>query len=147
LTLEKYKLGRDTFFSSCFVSNSLQVTINTLFLYEDGNGNVVEENGGPEPIEYIVDKNESIVETIATRTDYLKNATSGDSSLTCPMLVEDSKDEDICIKEAKPKRDYVRYTVQDEARFFDLKIEKCMSASQSAKCFRKCLNKERKTKA
>lgn len=54
LTLEKYKLGRDTFFSSCFVFNSLQVTINTLFLYEDGNGNVVEENGGPEPIEYIV---------------------------------------------------------------------------------------------
>jgi transposase len=27
----------------------------------------------------------------------------------------------------------VRYTVQDKARFFDLKIEKCMSASAAAK--------------
>ncbi|KAG1130496.1 hypothetical protein G6F42_004120 [Rhizopus arrhizus] len=37
------------------------------------------------------------------------------------------------MKEAKPKRDYVRYTVQDKARFFDLKIEKCMTASAAAK--------------
>ncbi|KAG1276670.1 hypothetical protein G6F60_012516 [Rhizopus arrhizus] len=33
------------------------------------------------------------------------------------------------MKEAKPKRGYVRYTVQDKARFFDLKIEKRMTAS------------------
>jgi hypothetical protein len=33
------------------------------------------------------------------------------------------------MKEAKPKREYVRYTVQDKVRFFDLKIEKCMTAS------------------
>lgn len=31
------------------------------------------------------------------------------------------------------KRDYVRYTAQDKVRFFNLKIEKCMSASAAAK--------------
>lgn len=112
------------FLSSCFVFSSLQVTINTLFLYEDRNGNDVDENDGPESI-YIVDQNEFIVEAIATHTDYLKNATFDESSLTCPMSVEDSKDEDIRMKEAKPKKNYVRYTVQDKVRFFDLKIEKC----------------------
>lgn len=36
-------------------------------------------------------------------------------------------------KEANIKRDYIRYTVQDKAIFFDLKTEKCMSASAVAK--------------
>ncbi|CEG81567.1 hypothetical protein RMATCC62417_15755 [Rhizopus microsporus] len=107
--------------------------MSTIFLYEDGHGNVVDENGGPEPMEYIVDQNEFIVETIAAHTDYLKNTTSTESSLTCPILVENSKVEDICMKEAKPRRDHVRYTVQDKARFFDLKTEKCMNASAAAK--------------
>jgi transposase len=49
------------------------------------------------------------------------------------MLIEKTKDKDIRMKEANTKRDYVRYTVQDKARFFDLKIEKCMSASAAAK--------------
>jgi DNA invertase Pin-like site-specific DNA recombinase len=49
------------------------------------------------------------------------------------MLIEKSKDEYTHMKEANVKRDYVRYTVQDKARFFDLKIEKCMSASAAAK--------------
>ncbi|KAG0176633.1 hypothetical protein DFQ29_005880 [Apophysomyces sp. BC1021] len=98
-----------------------------------GHGDVVDENGGPEPMDYIVDQNEFIVETIATHTDYLKTAASSESSLTCPMLIEKSRNEDIRMKEANIKRDYVRYTVQDKARFFDLKIEKCMSASAAAK--------------
>jgi transposase len=37
------------------------------------------------------------------------------------------------MKKADVKRDYVRYTVQDKVRFFDLRIEKCMSASAAAK--------------
>jgi hypothetical protein len=77
--------------------------MNTLFLYEDGHGNVVDENIGPEPMEYIVDQNEFIVETIATHTDYLKNATSDESSLTYLMSVEKVKDEDIHMEEAKPR--------------------------------------------
>ncbi|KAG1050016.1 hypothetical protein G6F43_007687 [Rhizopus delemar] len=99
-------------------------------------------------MDYIVDQNEFIVETIATHTEYLKDATSGEYSLTYPMSVEKSKDEDIRMKETKPKRDYVCYTVQDKSRFFDLKIEKCMSASAAAKQLvgRKCiLSEEHKT--
>ncbi|KAI7869859.1 hypothetical protein BDF14DRAFT_1776711 [Spinellus fusiger] len=37
------------------------------------------------------------------------------------------------MKEVKPKREYVCYTIQDKVRFFDLKIEKCMTASAAAK--------------
>ncbi|CEP19819.1 hypothetical protein [Parasitella parasitica] len=37
------------------------------------------------------------------------------------------------MKEANTRRDYVRYTVQDKVRFFDLKIEKCMSAAAAAR--------------
>ncbi|KAG1446781.1 hypothetical protein G6F56_009466 [Rhizopus delemar] len=51
------------------------------------------------------------------------------------MANEKSKDEDTRMKEANTKRDYVRYTVQDKVRFFDLKIEKCMSASAAVKQF------------
>jgi transposase len=107
--------------------------MSAIFLFEDGHGNVVDENGGPEPMEYIVDQNEFIVESIATHSEYLKNMPSCESSSVCPMLIEKPKDEDIRMKEADTKRDYVRYTVQDKARFFDLKIEKCMSASAAAK--------------
>ncbi|KAG1039069.1 hypothetical protein G6F43_012582 [Rhizopus delemar] len=49
------------------------------------------------------------------------------------MSLEKLKNEDVHMKEAKPKRDYVHYTVQNKARFFDLKIEKCMTASAAAK--------------
>lgn len=106
--------------------------MSTVFIYEDGNGNVIDENGGPEPMDHIADQNEFIVETITTHTEYLGNAVLNESSLTCPMLLEKPKNEDIHMKEAKLKRDYVRYTVQYKAKFFDLKIEKCMTASTAA---------------
>ena len=60
---------------------------------------------------YIVDQNEFIVETIATHREYLRNAVPNESSLAFPMLLEKQKNEDIHMKEAKPKREYVRYTV------------------------------------
>ncbi|ORE13549.1 hypothetical protein BCV71DRAFT_294151 [Rhizopus microsporus] len=107
--------------------------MSTIFLFEDGHGNVVDENGGPEPMEYIVDQNKFIVEPIATHSEYLKNMPSSESSSVYPMLTEKPKDEDIRMKEVNTKRDYVRYSLQDKVRFFDLKIEKCMSASAVAK--------------
>lgn len=107
--------------------------MSTIFLYEDGHGNVINEDGGPEPMDYIADQNKFIVETIATHTEYLANAVPNESSLTCPILLEKLKNEDIHMKEAKPKREYVRYTVQNKVRFFDLKIEKCMTASAAVK--------------
>ena len=42
-------------FQVLFVFNILQFNMNTIFLYEDGHGNAVDENGGPEPMDYIVD--------------------------------------------------------------------------------------------
>lgn len=107
--------------------------MSTIFLYEDGHGNVIDENGGPEPMNYIADQNEFIVETIVTHTEYLGNAVPNESSLACPVLLEKPKNEDIHMKEAKPKQEYVRYTVQNRVRFFDLKIEKCMTVSAAAK--------------
>lgn len=67
----------------------------TLFLYEDRHGNAVDENGGPKSMEYIVDQNEFIVETMATHTDCLEHAVSDGPSPTCPMLIEKSKDNDV----------------------------------------------------
>ena len=93
-------------------------------------------------LEYVFDQNEFVVEAVATHTDYLENAASSDSSSACPMRIEKPKDEDIYMEKASIKRDYVRYTVQDkirwikwvgQARFFNLKIEKCMNASAAAK--------------
>ncbi|KAG1051880.1 hypothetical protein G6F43_005943 [Rhizopus delemar] len=84
-------------------------------------------------MDYIVDQNKFIVETIATHTEYLGNTIPNESSLTCPMLSEKPKIDDVRMKDAKPKRDYVRYTVQDKVRFFELKIERCMTTSAAAK--------------
>ncbi|KAI9466391.1 hypothetical protein BDB00DRAFT_898766 [Zychaea mexicana] len=46
---------------------------------------------------------------------------NSESSLSCPMLIERPKEEDVRIKEANTKRDYVRYTVE------------CSSSSSSSK--------------
>ncbi|KAK4513180.1 uncharacterized protein ATC70_012975 [Mucor velutinosus] len=121
--------------------------MSAIFLFEDGHGNVVDENGGPKPMEYIVDQNEFIVASIATHSEYLKNMPSCESSSVCPMLMEKPKDEDIRMKEADTKRDYVRYTVQDKARFFDLKIEKVyerISCSEAVGIFEFCKQVGRK---
>lgn len=57
---------------------------------------------------YIVNQ----IEFIATHSEYLKTATSSESSLACPILIEKPKNEDTHMKEANTKRDYVRYTVR-----------------------------------
>ncbi|KAI9365841.1 hypothetical protein BD770DRAFT_439063 [Pilaira anomala] len=61
------------------------------FFYEDGQGNAVDENGWPEPMDYIVDQNLYALESLITSHT--------------------------------PKK----------ARFFKLKIDKCLSASAAAK--------------
>ncbi|EIE85283.1 hypothetical protein G6F46_003514 [Rhizopus delemar] len=82
--------------------------MSTNLLYEDGYENVIDENGGPEPTDYIIDQRKFITSTTATHAEYLKAALSNESSLTCPML-ENPKDEDIPIKKASTKLDYVLY--------------------------------------
>ncbi|KAI9248068.1 hypothetical protein BY458DRAFT_445944, partial [Sporodiniella umbellata] len=102
-------------------------------------------NGLPGPMEYVVNQDEFVVEAITAHiffifiscfefnNDYMKNIPFCEFPSVCPMLTEKSKDEDICMKDANVKRDYVCYTVRGKARFFDLKIEKCMSVSAAAK--------------
>ncbi|KAL1933804.1 hypothetical protein VTP01DRAFT_7894 [Rhizomucor pusillus] len=69
------------------------------FLHEDGQGNIVDENGKPEPMDYI----------------YLQKKPA-EKSRANAMQVDKPRDEDYY-----------------KARFFKLKIEKCMSASAAAK--------------
>ncbi|KAI9020100.1 hypothetical protein CLU79DRAFT_863100 [Phycomyces nitens] len=38
-----------------FVSNTIYFNMSTIFLFEDGHKNVVDENGSPDPMEYIVE--------------------------------------------------------------------------------------------
>ncbi|KAL1925859.1 hypothetical protein VTP01DRAFT_7283 [Rhizomucor pusillus] len=102
-------------------------------LYEDGHGNVVNENGRPEPMDYIVDRQQFTLKTITSHTQYLQNAAPKRPSQTNAMQVDKQKGEDSRMSEVAKKRAYVRYTAQDKARFFKLKIEKCMSASAAAK--------------
>ena len=52
LAREKYKRESEYFFFLMFfVFQTLQFNMSTKFLYEDGHGNVVDENGGPEPMD------------------------------------------------------------------------------------------------
>ena len=73
---------------------SLYFNMSIIFLFEDGHGNVVDENGGPDPMEYIVDQDEFVVEAIATHSEYVKNTASSEPSPASPMLIEKPKDED-----------------------------------------------------
>ncbi|KAI7905967.1 uncharacterized protein BX663DRAFT_498307 [Cokeromyces recurvatus] len=67
-------------FPPFFFFQYLQINMSTLFLYEDGYGNGVDENGGPELMDYIVDQNEFIVETMTAHSEYLKYAACYDCS-------------------------------------------------------------------
>lgn len=60
--------------------------MSTIFLFEDGHRNVIDENGGLEPIEYIVDQDEFVVEAIATHSEYLKKVLSRESSPACSIV-------------------------------------------------------------
>lgn len=61
--------------------------MSAIFSFEDKHGIVVDENGGLEPMEYIVDQNKYIIESIATHSEYLKNMTSCEYLSICPILI------------------------------------------------------------
>ena len=106
------------------------------FFYEDGQGNAVDENGRPEPMDYIVDQNLYALESLTSHTKYLQNVKS---TSTAQVNVEhldyerEQRGEDSDMREITEKRTYTRYTNQEKARFFKLKIDKCLSASTAAK--------------
>ena len=106
------------------------------FFYEDGKGNAVDENGRPEPMDYIVDQNVFALESLTSHTEYLQNAAS--TSITNNVFehldhARHETDQDLQMEEISENRSYTRYTNEDKAKFFKLKIEKCMSASAAAK--------------
>ncbi|OAD70815.1 hypothetical protein PHYBLDRAFT_170898 [Phycomyces blakesleeanus NRRL 1555(-)] len=78
---------------------------------QDGYRNVIDENCGPEPMEYIFNQDKCIVEMFAAHSEYLNNKISNEFSPACPTRIEKPKDKDIRIKEPNVKRDYVRYTI------------------------------------
>ncbi|CEG78891.1 hypothetical protein RMATCC62417_13427 [Rhizopus microsporus] len=102
------------------------------FLYEDGQGNVVDQNGRPQPMDYIVDQEQFALETISSHAQYLQKKPA-EKSRTIAMQVDKPRDEDSRIREAIEKCIYTSYTPQDKSRFFKLKFEKSMSASAAAK--------------
>ncbi|KAL1926453.1 hypothetical protein VTP01DRAFT_5782 [Rhizomucor pusillus] len=97
------------------------------FLYEDGQGIIVDENGRPEPMDYFIDQ-----EQFALDTQYLQKKPA-EKSRANVMQVDKPRDDDSRMREVAEKRTYTSYTPQDKARFFKVKIEKCMSASAAAK--------------
>ncbi|KAI9032766.1 hypothetical protein CLU79DRAFT_692771, partial [Phycomyces nitens] len=63
----------------------------TMFLYKYGHGNVIDENGGPEHLDYIVDQIEFIVVTIAAHTEDLRAGAPNESSQTNWSLKNDPR--------------------------------------------------------
>ncbi|OAD70881.1 Homeodomain-like DNA binding domain-containing transcription factor [Phycomyces blakesleeanus NRRL 1555(-)] len=106
--------------------------MSTIFLYEDGHVNVVDEKVVLRPwITLLMIMNLLLRHLLLS--EYIQTVSLSESSLTSRMLIEKPKDEGTRMKGANVKQDYVCYTLQDKAQFFDLKIEKCMSASAAAK--------------
>ncbi|KAL1931894.1 hypothetical protein VTP01DRAFT_8950 [Rhizomucor pusillus] len=59
------------------------------FLYEDGQGNVVDENGTPEPMDYIVNQEQFALETISSHTQYLQKPAEKSGAIPiCPLMYE-----------------------------------------------------------
>ncbi|KAL1936279.1 hypothetical protein VTP01DRAFT_413 [Rhizomucor pusillus] len=83
------------------------------FSYEGGQGNIVDENGRPEPMDYIIDQGQFALETISSHTQYLQKKPA-EKSRANVMQVDKPRDE-------------------DSRQILKLKIEKCMSASAATK--------------
>ncbi|KAG1140234.1 hypothetical protein G6F37_007192 [Rhizopus arrhizus] len=81
--------------------------MNIQFLYENGEGSVVDEHGSPKPMYYIVDEDQFRLEALSSHTQYLAQL---------PLVSEK-----------------VIEAMQDKARLFKLLFEKCLSATAAAK--------------
>jgi hypothetical protein len=94
------------------------------FLYGDGKGTIVDEYGRPEPMDYIVDEEQYVLQIVSSFTQHLSNLPHGDEEAEI-MQLDDTKNE------STAKRNYTIYTDQDKMRFLKLLLEKCMSASSA----------------
>ncbi|KAL1933788.1 hypothetical protein VTP01DRAFT_7878 [Rhizomucor pusillus] len=103
------------------------------FFY-DGQGNAVDEYGGTEPMDYVIDEEQYALETLSSYTQYLRNRTRESDGRSDAMQTDDvKKNVDVRMRVASIKRVYTLYTDQDKVRFFKLMFEKVLSASAAAK--------------
>ncbi|GAA5795613.1 hypothetical protein HPULCUR_000974 [Helicostylum pulchrum] len=101
------------------------------FFYEDGQGRVVDENG-VEPMDLVVDEELFAIETISSRTQFLRNKPP---ERPCPVIQETSnerKSEDVDM-EYYNKRSYTVYSDDEKTRFFHLFFSNCLSASAATR--------------
>ncbi|KAG1001503.1 hypothetical protein G6F57_014867 [Rhizopus arrhizus] len=109
--------------------------MNIQFLYENGEGSVVDEYGRPEPMDYIVDEEQFRLETLSSHTQYLAQRPLESEKIVEAMQVEKEAkpSSDTVRRETSMKRTYTRYSDQDKVRFFKALFEKCLSAAVAAK--------------
>lgn len=91
------------------------------FLYEDGQGITVYEDGKTEPMDYIIDQEQYASETISSHTQYLQAMPAEEFSPLIEMQIDKPKYGNSCMRDMKEKRTYTSYTPHGKARFFKLK--------------------------
>ncbi|KAG1443306.1 hypothetical protein G6F56_010721 [Rhizopus delemar] len=109
--------------------------MNIQFLFENGKGSVIDEYGRPEPMDYIVDEEQFRLETLSSHTQYLAQLPleSEDEVEVMQIEKEAKASNDVVMRRTSMKRNYTRYSDQDNVRFFKLLFEKCLSATAAAK--------------
>ncbi|CEG82112.1 hypothetical protein RMATCC62417_16234 [Rhizopus microsporus] len=109
--------------------------MNIQFLYENGKCSAVDEYGGPEPMDYIVDEEQFRLETLSSHTQYLAQLPLESEKVIEAIQVEKEvkPGSDVAMRETSVKRNYTRYSDQDKVRFFEPLFEKCLSAAAAAK--------------
>jgi hypothetical protein len=109
--------------------------MNIQFLYENGEGSVVDKYGRPEPMDYIVDEEQFRLETLSSHTQYLAQRPLKNEKIVEAMQVEKEAkpSSDTVRRETSMKRTYTRYSDQDKVRFFKVLFEKCLRAAAAAK--------------
>ncbi|KAL1929662.1 hypothetical protein VTP01DRAFT_1800 [Rhizomucor pusillus] len=92
------------------------------FLYEDGQRNIVDESGRPEPMDYVLTRNNMLLKRLVL-IQYLQKMPAEKFPRANATQADKSRDEDSRMRDVTEKRAYTSYTLQDKARFFKLKIE------------------------
>ncbi|KAG1536673.1 hypothetical protein G6F46_012876 [Rhizopus delemar] len=101
------------------------------FFYEDGRGHVVDEHGA-EPMDLVVDEELFAIETISSRTQFLKNKPPERPNPAIHPTANEMSNEDVDM-ELCNKRRYTFYSDDEKTRFFHLFFSKNLSASAAAR--------------
>jgi transposase len=106
--------------------------MNVQFLYEDGQGHVVDENG-VEPMDLVADEELFAIETISCRTRFLMNKPLERPSNPVIHPVTNVRNNEDVDMELCNKPRYTLYSDEDKTRFFHLFFSKCLDASAAAR--------------